>query len=268
MRKSRWTSLERMVGSIADGATLATGGFMLGRAPMAVIFELVRVQRRGLQLITLPNPLPAEMLVAAGCATRVEFPFAALSLGNRVRAMPCLKRAIEHERVEWVEHDGYRVVQRLRAAAMGLPFLPAPDIEKSELASKDPPAFVTDPFSGQRVPVERAFSPDVAVVHVQAADEQGNLFIEDPTTDLLIANASKRVLATAEVRVPRLERVTIPAFQVEHVAEVAGGAWPTGCLGVSDYDEGALLEYLELAEAGREASWLSQAASRRIKAAA
>jgi glutaconate CoA-transferase subunit A len=250
MRKSRWTSLERMVGSIADGATLATGGFMLGRAPMAVIFELVRVQRRGLQLITLPNPLPAEMLVAAGCATRVEFPFAALSLGNRVRAMPCLKRAIEHERVEWVEHDGYRVVQRLRAAAMGLPFLPAPDIEKSELASKDPPAFVTDPFSGQRVPVER------------------NLFIEDPTTDLLIANASKRVLATAEVRVPRLERVTIPAFQVEHVAEVAGGAWPTGCLGVSDYDEGALLEYLELAEAGREASWLSQAASRRIKAAA
>jgi glutaconate CoA-transferase subunit A len=161
-----------------------------------------------------------------------------------------------------VEHDGYRVVQRLRAAAMGLPFIPAPDVEKCELSEKDPPRFVEDPFTGARVSVEQAYSPEVAVLHVQAADEQGNLFIEDPTTDLLIANASQRVLATAETRVERLERVTIPAFQVEAVAHVQSGAWPTGCLGSSGYDERALLDYLELAEAGREQEWLARATRR------
>ena len=59
-------------------------------------------------------------------------------------------------------------------------------------------------------------------------DDAGNLYFEDPTTDLLMAGAARRVIATAEVRVKELPRVTIPSFQVERVAEVPGGAWPTG----------------------------------------
>jgi glutaconate CoA-transferase subunit A len=206
-------------------------------------------------------------LVAAGCLQRVEYPFGAISVAGRVRSMPYLKRAIESAAIEWVEHEGYRVVQRLRAAGMGLPFIPAPDIDACELSSLDPPRYAEDPFTGQKVPVEQAFSPDVALIHAQAADEQGNLFIEDPTTDLLIANASKRVLATAETRVRRLDRVTLPGFQVEMVAEAAGGALPTGCYGAYEYDEAALLSYLELAEAGRAREWLEQRLSRRAVAA-
>lgn len=252
----RWTSLPSLVSTVPDGSWVATGGFMLGRAPLALVFELIRQERRELRLLSLPNPLAAEFLVAAGCASRVEFPFGAISVAGRVRAMPCLKRAIESGSIEWVEHEGYRVVQRLRAAGMGLPFIPAPDIDACELSSMEPPRYAEDPFTGLRVPVEQAFFPDVALLHVQAADDQGNLFIEDPTTDLLVANASRRVLATAETRVARLPRVTIPSFQVDAVAEARGGALPTGCLGAYEYDEAMLLEYLELAEAGRQAEWL------------
>src|SRR5262249_41756119 len=157
----------------------------------AIVFELIRQHRRGLRLLSLPNPFPAELLVAAGCAARVELAFGALSLAGRLRPMPALKRAIERGEIAWAELDGYRVVQRLRAAAMGLPFLPAPDIDGSELAALDPPAFVRDPFSGEGVPVERAFAPDVAFVHAQAADDRGNLYLEDPTTDLLLAGAAR-----------------------------------------------------------------------------
>jgi glutaconate CoA-transferase subunit A len=253
---ARWTSLEALARSIPDGACVATGGFMLGRAPLAVVFELIRQQRRGLRLLSLPNPLTAEFLIAGGCLARVEFPFGAISVAGRIRAMPCLKRAIEAGAIAWVEHEGYRVVQRLRAAGMGLPFIPAPDIDACATSQLEPPRYAVDPFTGAQVPVEQAFHPDVAVVHAQAADEQGNLFIEDPTTDLLIAGAAHRVLATAEVRVPRLARVTLPAFQVEAVAVAQGGALPTGCLSAYDYDEAALLEYLALAEAGREGEWL------------
>lgn len=115
---------------------------------------------------------------------------------------------------------------------------------------------MTDPFTGVAVPVERAVHPDVAIVHAQAVDEAGNLFIEDPTTDILVAGAAKRVLATAERRVARLERVTIPGFQVEAVAVHEGGALPSGCAGHYAHDEAALLAYLALAEAGRAREWL------------
>lgn len=256
MTNAHWTTTDGLASSIPDGAFVATGGFMLGRAPLAIVFALIRQQRRGLRLISLPNPLPAELLVAAGCAARVDLAFGAISLAGRVRPMPCLKRAIERGSVAWAEHDGYRVVQRLRAASMGLPFLPAPDIDLSALAAHDPPAYAVDPFTGLRVPVEAACHPDVAIVHAQMADERGNLFIEDPTTDLLVAGAARRVFATVEKRVARLHRVTIPSFQVELVAEHVGGALPSGCAGHYSYDEAALARYLELAEEGREREWL------------
>lgn len=232
---------------------------MLGRAPMALTFALLRAGRRDLRVLSLPNPLPAEVLVAAGAVVRVELLFGAITLANRVRAMPALKRAIEDGRLAWVEHDGYRVVQRLRAAGMGLPFIPAPDADVSELSTMEPPVYAVDPFTGARVPVERAFHPDVALVHAHAADDAGNLYLEDPTTDLLMIAAAHRVIASAEVRVRKLARVTVPAFQVERVCEVQGGAWPTGCVGCYPHDEAALLDYLAEAEHGRGPAWIRTA---------
>ncbi|HEX3764130.1 MAG TPA: malonate decarboxylase subunit alpha [Kofleriaceae bacterium] len=258
-RGSAWCSVDEAVATVPDGAWISPGGFMLGRAPIALVLGLIRAGRRELRILSLPNPLPAELLVAAGAAARVEFLFGALTLGNRVRPMPALKRAIEGGRLAWVEHDGYRVVQRLRAAGMGLPFIPAPDADVSELATLQPPVYAVDPFTGARVPVEAAFHPDVALVHAQAADDAGNLYIEDPTTDLLVIAAAHRVIATAEVRVRALPRVTVPGFQVERVCEVPGGAWPTGCVGHYPHDEAALLDYLAAEEAGQGAAWIDAA---------
>ncbi|MFP2910458.1 CoA transferase subunit A [Pyxidicoccus sp. 3LFB2] len=263
MKTARWCSLEEAVASIPDGATLATGGFMLGRAPMALVMELMAQGRRKLGLISLPNPLPAEFLVAGGCLARVDLAFAALSLEGRVRPMPCLKRAMEAGTVAWREHDGYRVVQRLRAASMGLPFIPAPDAEVSELAEAEPPHFVMDPFTGQSVAVEPAFYPDVALIHARAADERGNLYMEDPTTDLLVAGAARRVIATVEERVARLPRVTVPGFQVDRLVLAPGGALPSGCAGLYPHDDAMLARYLALAEAGREAEFLAPLMARR-----
>lgn len=262
---TRWVSLDEAAAAVPDGAWVAPGGFMLGRAPMALIFALIRARRRDLRIVSLPNPLPAELLVASGLAARVELLFLALTLGNRVRPMPALKRAIERGQLPWAEHDGYRIVQRLRAAAMGLPFLPAPDADVSELSTLEPPQYTIDPFTGARVPVERAFHPDVALVHAHAADDAGNLFIDDPTTDLLVIGAARRVIATAECRVAALPRVTVPGFQVELVAEARGGAWPTGCAGLYPHDEAALLAYLAAAEEDRGASWIDAVLAGQIR---
>jgi len=259
-----WVDLDTAARSVDDGAWVVPGGFMLGRAPMALIFALIRAGKRDLRILSLPNPLPAELLVAAGCAARVEMLFNALTLGNRVRPMPTLKRAIEAGALAWAEHDGYRVVQRLRAAAMGLPFIPAPDADISELSTLEPPSYAVDPFTGARVPVERAFHPDVALIHAHVADDAGNLYIDDPTTDLLMIGAARRVIATAEVRVRSLSRVTVPAFQVDQVVESIGGAWPTGCVGCYPHDEAALLAYLAAAEAGGARAWIDAVLDGRV----
>lgn len=263
MSPARWGSVAELAASVPDGASIAAGGFMLGRAPIRLVLELVAQHKRGLRLLSLPNPLPAELLVAGGCLAQVQLAFGALSLEGRVRAMPALKRAMERGSVAWQEHDGYRVVQRLRAAAMGLPFLPAPDADVSALAEQDPPFSVDHPVSGERVPVELAFSPDVALLHARAADARGNLYIEDPTTDLLVAGAARRVLATVEERVERLERVTVPGFQVEQVALAPGGALPTGCAGLYPHDDDALARYLARAETGEAAEALAELISQR-----
>ncbi len=258
MSRARWTTLEEAVATIADGSSLAPGGFMLGRAPMALVFELVRQRRRDLHVVSLPNPLPAEILVAAGAASRVEFLFTAISLDGQVRPMPSLKRAIEAGSIEWQEHDGYRVVQRLRAAAMGVPFLPVPDFDASAVARRSPLPSVTDPFTGEQVPVERAFHPDVALIHARAADEQGNLWIEDPTTDLAVAGAARRIVATAEERVERVPNATIPGFMVDLVVEEPYGAYPTGCLGLYPADAVHLDRYLTAAANGGGKGYLEQ----------
>jgi hypothetical protein len=51
------------------------------------------------------------------------------------------------------------------AAAMGLPFIPAPDADVSERSTLEPPLYAIDPFTGSRVPVERAFHRRRALVH-------------------------------------------------------------------------------------------------------
>nr|XP_061810406.1 3-oxoadipate CoA-transferase subunit A-like [Nerophis lumbriciformis] len=257
MSRTRWASLEEAVRTIDDGSSLAIGGFMLGSAPMALIFELVRQDRRDLHVLSLPNPLPAEILVAAAAVRKVEFLFTAINVGGRVWPMPCLKRAIEDGSIEWAEHDGYRLVQRLRAAALGLPFLPVPDFGGTDLARRDPMPEVEDPFTGQRVAVEQAFYPDVALIHAQAADPEGNLWIDDPATERLVASAARRVVATVERRVERLPGVaTVPAMMVDQVIEEPHGAFPTGCLGCYPADDRHLLRYLEMAKAGDQQRYI------------
>jgi glutaconate CoA-transferase subunit A len=224
---------------------------MLGRAPMALVRAIAQQGRCGLHVVSLPNPFPAEVLVAARAVRRLDLAFGGLTLGGRVRSLPCLRQSMEENRIEWREHDGYRIVQRLRAGAMGIPFIPVPDAELTDIAVLEPLGWVEDPFTGARVPVEQAFQPDVALVHAHAADDAGNLLIEDPTTDLLVVNAAHRVLATAERRVQQLPRITVPSFLVTAVAEAPGGALPTGCAGVYPHDAKALERWCTLAEAGR-----------------
>ena len=116
-------------------------------------------------------------------------------------------------------------------------------------------ASVANPYGDGEVVVIPPIRPDVALIHVQEADEQGNLRIcGSPYEDVLLAKASVRIIATAERIVPRQrfveqpELTALPGFLVDTVIEAPNGAWPTSCAGDYGYDKAFLSAYVAAAK--------------------
>jgi glutaconate CoA-transferase, subunit A len=119
-------------------------------------------------------------------------------------------------------------------------------------------ASVHDPYGGGEVLVIPSIRPDVAIVHVQEADADGNLRILGSVyEDVLTAKAAARVIATAERIVPRgqfaarPELTALPGFLVDLVVEAPRGAWPTSCAGEYAYDGEYLSAYAAAARTER-----------------
>ena len=99
-----------------------------------------------------------------------------------------------------------------------------------------------------------AIRPDVCLLHVQEATADGDLRILGAHyEDILLAKASRRVIASAERIVARSsfsaapELTSLPGFVVEAVVEAPNGAWPTSCHGCYSYDSAYLGEYAKAA---------------------
>lgn len=247
-------SLREAVAAIPSGGTLVFGGFQLNRAPMALVRELIRQKKGRLRLLVLPNPLPLDFLVGAGAVASADVAFAGFELEHRSVVPPCWQAAVAARSLRWRERDAIYLVQALRAAALGLAFMPLPLADGA--GSHPDVARLRNPFGKERVTLVRALRPDVALVHAQAADRQGNLWMEDPVTDELVIRASRTVIATAERILPRLRQATVPAALVSCVVECPGGAWPTACAGCYGEDDRHLRAYVELARAGRFRDYL------------
>jgi glutaconate CoA-transferase subunit A len=164
------------------------------------------------------------------------------------------RRAVEGGTVEAREHACYTIIAGLRAASQGVPFMPLNGLQGSDLVGMRGFASVRDPYSDQDVLVVPAIVPDVALIHVQEADAEGNARIWGSTfEDALMARAARRVILTAERIVDRAslvaepDRTTIPGFLVEAVVEAPNGAWPTSCAGLYEYDETTIGEMLAVA---------------------
>ena len=253
---SRVTTLADAVASIPDGSLLTYGGFDLNRAPMALAREIVRQGRRGLRLVSPPNPLPLDLLVGAGAVAGAEFGYLGFQYEHGFVVAPNVRRAIERGTLVWRERDVFEIVQGLRAAATGVPFLPIPGGEGSDYAAIDPPRQAPLEPGGATVAVTPALRPDVALLHAQEADPDGNLFISDPYADDLLARASRRVVATAERIVARVAHPTVSCVRVHAVVEAPGGAFPTACHGHYAHAADHLKTWMEHAGAGRFAEYV------------
>ncbi|GAB4484164.1 MAG: CoA transferase subunit A [Anaerolineales bacterium] len=225
---------------VNDGDLLYAAGFT-HLIPFAAGHEIIRQGKRNLTLARATPDLIYDQMVAAGCARKVIFSY----MGNPgVGSLRIVRAAIEKGQLEWEEYSHFGMITRLQAGASGLPFLPmnqtgATDLEKANPRIKR----VTDPYSGREVVTVPALNPDVAIIHVQRADSQGNAHLWGIVGEQKeVAFAAKKVILTAEEIVEESvirsdpNRTLIPGFIVSAVCHVPHAAHPSYAQGYYDRD--------------------------------
>lgn len=232
---------------VPDGAVVFVGGF--GHCvPFAAGHELIRQGKKELTLCRSGADILFDQLIAAGCVAKVIFGYIGnpgIGLGHAFR------RAVEAGSLELEEWTNFTLVLRLHAARIGAPYLPTRTLLAGDVAGASADARpVTCPFTAEKLMAVPALAPDVALVHAQRADEDGNVQmwgIDGDTREGALA--SRGVVATVEEIVPREviraapERTIVPAHRVLAVCEVPGGAHPSY---VQDYygrDDAHFAEY-------------------------
>ncbi|HET6689480.1 MAG TPA: CoA-transferase [Miltoncostaeaceae bacterium] len=224
-----------LVGAVQDGATVGIGGAGMSRKPVDAVLELARAGRRDLDLVTFVGSLDVEVLLAAGAVRSITS--SAVSLGLHGRA-PRFSDAVAGGSVDDREMSEWMLVGGLRAAAMGVPFLPTRAALGSDLVTARGLRRVVDPYSGESYLAVPALRPDVAIIQAWRADERGNVQVPWPPdhlwdVDVVLARATRTTVVCAEEVVPhetiaRDEQLTrLFSFEVDLVVPAAGGSWPT-----------------------------------------
>jgi len=218
--------------TVHDGDTVALEGFT-HLIPFAAGHEIIRQRRRDLTLVRMTPDIIYDQMIGMGCARRLVFSWG----GNPgVGSLHRFRDAVEHgwpAPLELEEHSHAGMANRYAAAAAGLPFAVLRGYVGSDLvAETDTISTVTCPFTGEVLTAVRALTPDVAIIHAQRADGQGNVQLWGITGIQKEAVLSaRRAVATVEELVeeldPRAGAIVLPAFALDYVAVAPGGSYPS-----------------------------------------
>jgi glutaconate CoA-transferase subunit A len=235
---------------VRDGDLVYAAGFT-HLIPFAAGHEIIRQHKRDLVLARATPDLIYDQMVAAGCARKVIFSY----MGNPgVGSLRIVRAEIEAGSLEWEEYSHFGMISRLQAGATGLPFMPMNPTAAGDLEHINPAyRTVKDPYSGGDVVVVPSLCPDVAIVHVQRCDADGNAHIWGIIGEQKeAAFAADRVIITTEEIVDETvirsdpNRTLIPGFIVDAVCHVPYCAHPSYTQGYYDRDNSFYLKWDEI----------------------
>ena len=252
---------------VRDGDTIALGLALESGIPFAAVHEIIRQQRRDLTLIGPISDMAFDQMIAAGTTARVIAAWVGNVAGGSGYGF---RRAYEQgqpRRIVMEDHSNFTVGLALKAAAMGLPYLPTFTGLGGDIVRGHPRIRATDdPFGGPSLLAVGALRPDVAIVHVQRADAQGNAHLwGNLGLTVEAAYAARRTIVTCEELVPDElirsdpNRTLIPGFLVSAIVEEPGGALPSSVQGYWRRDFEPFLSYHRLSRTAEGfESWLRE----------
>jgi glutaconate CoA-transferase subunit A len=217
---------------IHDGDTVAMEGFT-HLIPFAAGHEVIRQRKRQLTLVRMTPDVIYDQLIGAGCARRLVFSWG----GNPgVGSLHRLRDAVEHDwpqPLEIEEHSHAGLANAFVAGASDIPFAVLRGYGGTDLPSHNEHIkFIECPFTGEQLAAVRAVRPDVAVIHAQKADREGNALlwgILGVQKEAVLA--AQRAIVTVEEIVDDLQpwpnACILPSWVVSAVCLVPGGASPS-----------------------------------------
>lgn len=238
---------EAIRGFVPDGSSVAMGLSLEAVIPFAAGHEMIRQRRRDLELIGPISDALFDQLIGAGCVRRVT----AAWVGNVSEGLGhCYRRACEElvpRALDVHDHSNFSISMALWAAVWSVPSLPTRTLLGSDILRTNPHLSVRDGL----VQVE-AVRPDVAIVHVQRADERGRAHAWGPLGVTEEAGlAAERViicceeLVDADVTLSDPNRILLPETKVVAVVHEPGGAHPSPVQGFFKRDHAFYRSYAE-----------------------
>lgn len=236
--REKVVALEDIASFVHDGHTVGIGGSTMSRTPMALIWALIRAKRRKLKCCRSITSSDGDLLFASNVSDHIVTSWFSQSILWGVSKV--MRHYVETGKAQFEEWSHLAMGMRLRAGAMGIPFMPIRPMLGSDVLKERPEAKEFDcPFTGEKLLLVPALNPDVALIHVQRCDCYGNAQIDGlqfMDIDLALA-ANKVILSTERIvsndqirRSP--DQTKIPFFTVDAIVEVPYGCAPHECYGV------------------------------------
>lgn len=218
---------------VRSGDTVALEGFT-HLIPFAAGHEIIRQRLTDLTLIRMTPDLIYDQLIGCGVAKKLVFSWGGNpGVGSLHRLRDAVERGWPHP-VVLDEHSHSAMAHAYAAGAAGMPCAIFKGYRGTDHASVNTNIrSITCPFTGEQLAAVPAHRPDVAIVHAQRADRDGNvLFRGIVGVQKEAVLASSRSIVTVEEVVDELappgsNAAILPSWAVSAVAVVPGGARPS-----------------------------------------
>lgn len=266
--KSKVYSMAEAAGRlIKPGMSIVMGAALEAAIPFAAGQEIIRRKIRNLTLIGPISDALFDMMVGGGVVDRII----AAWVGNVTTGLGYnFKRAVEvgnPNRISVVNHSNLSIATALDAGAMGVEFGVIRSLFGTDIAANNDDIQPLDcPFTGEKHLAVRALKPDLAIIHVQRADETGNAHYWGNLGILPEAvRAAKKVIVVAEEIVSQEviksdpNRTIVPGFRVAAVVEEPWGAHPSPLQGYYGHDRDFYVDYSKATKEPAESrKWMKE----------
>ena len=219
------TTEAEVVAELRSGMTIGIGGWGSRRKPMSLIREILRSDLTDLTVVSYGGP-DIGLLCRAGKVKRAVYGFVSL---DSIPLEPHLRNARQNGTIEATEFDEGMLLLGLQAAAWRIPFLPTRAGMGTDLLRVMPQfEMVRSPYpgpdggEGEELVAVPAIELDVALIHMNRADQGGNgqFLNQDLFMDDLMAMAAKQCFMSCEEIIPTEDFPKYGSFHTQRLSRL------------------------------------------------